>query len=286
MSARNNEERSGANPSATTPPPEMVSPTTAETSPLEFSTPTEFVDLPSKGRFYSSDHPLHGVESIEIRYMTAKDEDILTSKSLLKKGIAIDRLLQNIIIDKKVKVTDLLIGDKNALVVAARITGYGAEYLTKVNCPACLEVQQHQFDLEEHALTDGGTSAVAEDVGNGVWEVICPRSNVAVGLRLLTGRDEKSLMATEQMRKKNNLPDAAATSNLKLIIATVNGNAEVQTIAKFINAMPAQDARFLRNTYDDLMPNIDLTQHFECQNCGFDMDMEVPFTTDFFWPKQ
>jgi hypothetical protein len=286
MSTRNNEERSGARAAADAPPSQMVSSQQTETNTLDFSTPTEFVDLPSQGKFYPSDHPLHGKDSLEIRYMTAKDEDILTSKSLLKKGLAIDRLLQNIIVDKTVRISDLLIGDKNALVVAARVTGYGADYVTKVTCPSCLDLQDHQFNLEDHILTDGGITSGATATDNGIWEVVCPKSNVAVGLRLLTGRDEKLLMQTEQLRKKQNLPESQATSNLRLIIASVNGSAEAATITKFINVMPAQDARFVRKAYDDLMPNIDLTQHFECQSCGFDMDMEVPFTTDFFWPKQ
>ena len=95
-----------------------------ETRPsLDFSTPTELVDLPSKGRFYPEGHPLHNAETIEIKFMTAKDEDIITSRTLLKKGIVIDRLLQSVIVNKSINVQDLLIGDKNAIVVATRITG-------------------------------------------------------------------------------------------------------------------------------------------------------------------
>ena len=106
MTTRNNEDRIG--------PQTIDSEPTAALNPLEFVAPTELVDIPSKGLLYPADHPLHGKEEIEIRYMTAKEEDILTSKTLLKKGVAIDRFLQNIIVDKNIKVNDLLIGDKNA----------------------------------------------------------------------------------------------------------------------------------------------------------------------------
>ena len=110
---------------------------TAPTTPaapasLSYVTPTEFVELPSRGKFYSTDHPLHGKEVIEMRYMTAKDEDILTSPALLKNGIAINRLIENLIVDKNIAIDSLLVGDKNAIILAARISGYGEQYNVKV----------------------------------------------------------------------------------------------------------------------------------------------------------
>ena len=126
---RDNSKRVGA---AAQPAPE-------QTQTLDFSTPTELVDLPSKGRFYPEGHPLHGQETVEIKFMTAKDEDILTSPSLLKKGIAIDRLIQNVILNKNINVSTLLSGDKSAIMIASRINGFGAEYKTKVVCPSCEE---------------------------------------------------------------------------------------------------------------------------------------------------
>ena len=116
---------------------------------LDFATPTEFVELPSKGRFYPEGHSLYQQETIEIKYMTAKDEDILTSPTLLKKGMAVDRFLQNVILDKRIKVSSLLSGDKNAILVASRINGFGHEYTTKVTCPACAAVSENAFDLSE-----------------------------------------------------------------------------------------------------------------------------------------
>jgi hypothetical protein len=107
--------------------------------PLSFSIPTEFVDLPSGGKFYGPDHPCHGRDSVEMRFMTAKEEDILTSRTLIKKGIVIDRLLQSMVVEKHLNIDDLLIGDKNALVIAARISGFGEEYDTRVSCASCGE---------------------------------------------------------------------------------------------------------------------------------------------------
>ena len=288
MSVRNNEERSGARKAAAPPPSQMTSPDvpTNTSDKLNFTTPTEFVDLPSIGKYYPDDHPLHNAESVEIRYMTAKDEDILTSKSFLKKGIAIDRFLQNIIVDPAVKVDQLLIGDKNALIVAARITGYGSDYKTKVQCPACATVQEYEFSLDSPEASPGGESMDATPTPQNTWLVDCPKSTATVELRLLTGADEKKLMAMQQMKKRNKLPEAGATDQLRLIIKSVNGSEEQKTINGFINSMPAIDSRYVRGVYDQIMPNVDLTQHFECSECSFDMKMEVPFTTDFFWPKR
>ena len=285
--SRNNEARTGAPPAADTPPEQLVSTTAEESpSPMQFTTPTEFVDLPSRGRFYPEGSSLHGKESVEIRYMTAKDEDTLTSKSLLKKGLAIDRLLQNILVDKSIRLGDMLVGDKNALVVAARISGYGNEYKTKVTCPACTTVQEYDFDLDDQEIKEGGISTNATATDNGTWVIDCPKSGVKVEVRLMTGADEKWLATTQANRKKNKLPESVATDQLKLMIKSVNGDEKQASINKFINSMPAQDARFVRTTYEELAPDIDLTQHFDCQECGFDMNMEVPFTTDFFWPKR
>ena len=299
MSIRNNEDRTGERlETAASAPPPMPG-AGSEASPsmtLDFTCPTEFVDLPSRGRFYPEGHPLYGRESVEIRFMTAKDEDILTSKSLLKKGVAIDRFLQNIIVDKSIKLSDMFIGDKNALVVAARVTGYGANYATKTTCPACGNTQEYQFNLEEKKIKEGGldtvklhTPALVEDIeetSDNTWVVECPRSKVKVELRLLTGAHEKFLLKSQAMKKKQKLPEAGLTDQLRQTIVSVNGDTKPGNINRFIDVMPAMDSRFLRGIYENLMPKVDLTQHFECQSCDFEQDMEVPFTTDFFWPKR
>lgn len=303
MAIRNNEDRTGERKITAADPTAAIAAASEdfqEAPPtggsLDFSCPTEFVEIPSCGRFYPKEHPLHGQEHIEIRFMTAKDEDILTSKSLLKKGVAIDRFLQNIIVDKRIKVADLLIGDKNALVVASRITGYGADYNTKVTCPACATSQDYSFDLETSAISQGGLEALAENsqetadkvvqTEDNTWVVECPKSKVKVELQLLNGHHEKFLAKAAAMKKKQKLPEASLTDQLRQTIVSVNGSTEKININKFIDVMPALDSRFLRSVYDRLMPNVDLKQHFECHSCGFEQEMEVPFTTDFFWPKR
>ena len=132
--SRNKDRVGGTKRRDTSPPPQVTQP--ADGGGFAFVVPTEFVELPSGGRFYADGHPLHGVESIEIRQMTAKEEDILTSRTLLKKGVALDRVIKNIIVDGRVDPDSLLVGDRNAIIVSMRVSGYGNDYTTKVACPA------------------------------------------------------------------------------------------------------------------------------------------------------
>ena len=145
--------------------------------PLSFVAPTEFVELPSKGN-YPEGHPC-GEEVLEIRFMTAKEEDILSSQTLLKKGIAIERMLDSLIIDKKVKAQDLLIGDRNALIIAARISGYGANYKTQINCPSCGDRNHMDFDLNKKEIHESKTNIVLslEKLENGNFSCRMPYSN-------------------------------------------------------------------------------------------------------------
>ena len=151
MTIRNNEDRVGAPIQDSAPVEQMME----KNDTFSFVTPTEFVELPTRGKYYPEGHLLHNQETVEIRYMTAKDEDILTSQTLLRKGIAIERLLQNVIVDKNIKTDDLYVGDKNAIIMATRITGYGSEYDVRVTCPACGDNEKHSFNLDDVSINYG-----------------------------------------------------------------------------------------------------------------------------------
>lgn len=286
MSQRNNLERAlGANPVN----PDQGSPATETTSATTFSfvTPTDFVDLPSKGRFYGEGHPLHNTETIEIRHMTAKEEDILTSESLLKRGIAVDRLLQSVITDKTIKIQDLLVGDKNAVIMATRITGFGPIYDTAVRCPSCSETNEHSFDLEE--LTLDTNEETPENVtllpnGNFQLELEIGPNTFTVEMRLLTGADEDKWTARKTKKKKLKLPESPITDQLKMIIVGVNEFTEGNMIDQFINVLPTTASRRIRAVYEQMMPDVDMTQDFTCENCSYEGRVGVPLGVDFFWP--
>jgi hypothetical protein len=284
--ARKNEDRTGA-PSTAAEAPSFIE----SQDKLSFSVPTEIVDLPSKGEFYSEGHPLHGKDTVEIKYMTAKEEDILTSESLLRKGVAIDRMLQNLILDKAVNINDLLVGDKNALLVAARITGYGEEYDTTVTCPACLKTQEYTFDLgacEPKPLMKSEQLTGLEGVsynGDGSYSIDLARSGATVKVRLLTGADEKLLEQGKANKKKHKLPDTNLTDLLKAVIVSVNNSSSRDDVNTFVDSMPARDSRLIRKIYPLLTPNIDMSQDFTCSSCGHAQALEVPVTANFFWPE-
>ena len=285
MSVRNNEERLMAKMPDASPPIPSAQEQGPQSSTFSFVVPTEFVELPSKGRYYAEGHPLHNEEIIEVKHMTAKEEDLLTSKSLLKKGLAINRVLQSVIVDQNINVDSLLVGDKNAILIATRIFAYGAEYQTNVSCPSCGANTQHSFNLEELEPRQGELVEGVEEKG-GNFVIHLPKTKVDVEVRLLNGQDERFLANAMNMKRKHNLPDSTLTDQLRLFIVSVNEYSDPQSITTFIEGMPASDSRFLRTTYEKLVPNIDMTQNFICNNCDYDAEMEVPLSAGFFWPKQ
>ena len=250
---------------------------------LAFLNPTHFVDLPSKGKFYPEGHPLHNKDTVEIRFMTAKEEDILTSKSLLKKGIAIDRMLESVLVDKNIKLDDLLIGDKNALIVGARITGYGSEYETKVQCPACGAHVRHSFDLDNVKTTFPCEEVEAQLKETKTFKTKLPLTKFEVEMRLLKGSDERVISNISEQKKASKLEESTMSDQLRLLIVSINGVSDKQILEKFIDMCPAGDAKHIRKIYADNVPNVDMTQKFSCRSCDAEMDMEVPFTVDFFW---
>ena len=276
-------------PAATTAAVGMGTPGAADAAPVfNWSVPTEFVELPSKGMFYPQGHPLHNQATVEIRYMTAKEEDILTSRSLLKEGVALDRMLQSILVDKTINIDSLLVGDKNAMLVAARRTGYGSEYETNVTCPSCGTTDEHSFDISEPPCNDFLEEARSLGIAvreDGMVQIELPMSKVTVTCRLMTSADETRLTKELERKAKRKMSSGMTTDSFRAYLVAVNGDESPFTIESFLQAMPARDARHLRTMYSSIVPNINLEQTYDCPNCGYEADMEVPLGIDFFWPK-
>lgn len=279
---RNNEERllTGQHkPTPTEDAPVMA-------NPMDFVTPTQIVELPSRGR-YPEGHPLHNQESIEIRYMTAKDEDILSSKSLLKKGIAIDRLIKNIIKDPSIDPSSLYIGDRNAIMINARASAYGADYKTTVQCPACGTTQKFLFDLNDHEMYYADNIPENEIKSNDdcTFEITLPLSKIVAKIRPLTGRDEAYLIKKEIEKRKKSI-DSVITDQMKLCVINFNGYEDEKTINYVCENMTATDARVLREVFRVISPDVKMEQNFVCKNCEHEEVINVPFGTDFFWPDR
>lgn len=256
---------------------------------LAFAAPTLFVELPSKGRFYKQGSPLCGKETLEIKFMTAKEEDILTSKALIKKGVVLDRLIESILIDKNIDTTELLIGDRNAILVDARITGFGSKYTTNVTCPSCGTTAKFSFLLDENKKVQEGTipehlAGKVKHLGDKLFAITLPVSDVTVNIRLMNGNDEKSILNISEANKNSTI-DNSNTQQLKLLIESAEGETDKKKIAQFIDIMPMKDSKFLKEAYKAVTPNVDLTQIYSCKACEFSADMEVPFNMEFFWSK-
>lgn len=276
---RNNQDRLGLEqPTDNLQPNTDVPPTPSQ---MQFIVPTELVELPSKGLFYDEGHPLYDRKTVEIRHMTTKEEDILINQSFLKNGTAIDRLLQSVLVEPKMKVRDMLVGDKNAITIACRIHGYGSEYETKFACPSCDHVQTYVFDLEEIQNNDYESHLEEFDaeVDYDHQRIILPipRTKTKLELRLL-----KDDTLNKKAKKKNS---GLITTQYAKMIYSVNGNSDRQYVKSYIASMSALDSRYLRAAYSKIVPGVDLSCSFECEECDHNGVVEVPLNAEFFWPK-
>jgi hypothetical protein len=265
-----------------------VVPAPVQSHGVTFTVPTEIVHLSTGGQFYPENSSLHGKESIEIKYMTAKEEDILTSPSLLKEGKTIDRLLESVMVDKTINVEDFLVADRNALLVACRVTGFGSKMPTNISCTHCGGLNEVEFDLTEMEtetlLEDGSSLGVAREGPFYSFEL--PISKVHITIRPLFVSDEKYLEKLQVQQDKLNLPQTRLTDSLRQIIVSVNGDVNESTKNNFIDVMPAQDSRHIRNIYKLVVPSYVGRKNMTCLHCQRESEVEVPFNTDFFWPGQ
>lgn len=248
-----------------------------------FEIPVESVPLPSKGLVYDADSPLSNRETIDIRSMTAREEDILTSRALIKKGTVITNLLQSCIVDKRIDVQRMLSGDRNAVMVALRITGYGSEYTAEVECPSCSDKSKHSFDLTSLPIKD--LTINPSESGANVFEFQLPVTKKSVRFKFLTGADEEEILLIQERKKKTgSLADSLVTTRLQYSLVAVDGKTDKNTIASFIRSMPARDSMELRRYIDKHEPGIDMKGFIDCNACGESSEVRMPLGASFFWP--
>jgi len=243
----------------------------------EYKFPTEMVDLPSKGYFYFEGHPLSSGK-VEVKYMTAKEEDILTSQNLIKQGTVIDKLLESLIIDKSIKIDDMLVGDKNAIMVAARILGYGKKY-------------EFEYDGVEQSVDLSKLEPIDLDFtkftkGQNEFSFDLPNSKRTITIKLLSGNDEKNISTEIEARKKINKDvSSELTTRLKQMILSVDGTTEKSYINNFVeNEFLSRDSFALREYLVDITPDVDMSVKITNSN-GKEVEVAVPITVRFFWPS-
>jgi len=239
---------------------------------MEFKLPTETVTLPSKGLFYSKDNPLSSGE-VEIKYMTAKEEDILTNANYIQDGTVLDKLMKSLIVSK-INYNDLLIGDKNAIMIASRILGYGKDY------KFTYQGEEHIVDLS--TLENKEIDPSIFTPGDNIFNFTLPTTNVEITFKLLTHGDETKIsQEIKSLKKINSKVTADLTTRLKYTIQSVDGSNEPKDIRNFIdNYLLAQDARALRNYINEIQPDVDLTFFHE----RTEKRHTIPIGLNFFWP--
>ena len=240
---------------------------------MSFTLPTEIVELPSKGLIYPESNPLSSGQ-VEIKYMTAKEEDILSNQSYIQKGIVIDKLLQSVIVTK-INYDDLIIGDKNAIMVSARVLGYGKDYkFTWAGEDVTIDLSEIDAKPLDESLF---TSRVNE------FEYILPFSKTPITFKILTHGDENKIaQELESLKKihKDNTPELS--TRLKYIITSVDGERDKKVVREFVdNFLLARDAKSLRSHILEIQPDIDLS-FFPPRS---ENRRSIPITLNFFWPQ-
>jgi hypothetical protein len=240
----------------------------------KFKFPTEMVDLPSKGLLYPEGHPL-SKGKIEMKYMTAREEDILTNQNYIKQGIVIDKLLQSLIVTK-FDFDDLLIGDKNAIMIAARVLGYGKDYTFNY------VGEEITVDLSELATIDLDETTLEKGVNS--FNYVLPHSGTKITFKLLSGKDEKAI--EEELKglkkiNKNSSPDLS--TRLKYQILSVEGDEDKKTIRDFVdNYFLARDSSSFRSYLKTINPDVKMVFNHLTDNG--EEEVSIPLQVQFFWP--
>ena len=236
--------------------------------------PSEVVDLPSQGKLYSEESLLAS-GTIEMKYMTAKEEDILTNQNFIERGVVIDKLLQALIVDKKIDYNELLVGDKNALLIAARILGYGKDYEFDY------AGQKEAIDLS--LLENKPLHKDIEKATENSFNFTLPTTGVVITFKLLNHGDEQRIDGEVKGLKKINKDSSAELSTrLKHMILAVDGDGEKKNVRSFVdNQFLARDSRAFRNYLRDFQPDVDMKIYPEN---GPEGGMDVPIGVNFLWP--
>lgn len=249
----------------------------------KFDFPVEYIDIPSEGYFYPLSSPLSSGR-IQLKHMTAREEDILTNQNLIKKGVVLDELLKAIIVTPNVKLDDIVVGDKNAILVAARRLAYGDKYSAKITCPKCGEENEVEINLADVKFKDFDFTKYTK--GENAFNFELPISKKNITYKLLTHKDENDIDAElKGLSKISKTNSPEMTTRLKYTVIAIDGNNDRVLIKKFVDNMLAKDSISFRKHIRQNTPDMDMTFDFTCTACGHNERMALPLGVDFFWPS-
>ena len=245
--------------------------------------PTETIPLPTKGWFYPETHPLASGE-IELKQMTAKEEDILANQELIRKGKVLDKLMESVIINKSIRTDDILVPDQNAIFIAMRRFAYGDDYNVSITCPRCStdnkvkinlsELSYKPFNFEEHPR------------GQNSFSFKFPTAGVMITYKLLTQLDEQSIEAElAQIKKISKENTAEVTTRMKYVLTSIDGNPDRASIRKFVEEkLTAKDNLALRRHMREHNPDVDRSFDFKCSECNLERRLDMPIGASFLFP--
>lgn len=243
----------------------------------EVKFPTEVVDLPSNGLLYPKDSPLSSGK-IEIKYMTAREEDILTSANLIKKGIVVEKLIEALVVDKSIDVNSLLVGDKNAVLIASRILAYGKDYDVEVDGqPITVDLTKlKDKTLDESIVTNGANE----------FEFELPATKRKITFKLLTSADESEIdKEIEGYKKIGDGIGYETTTRLKHQILSIDGDNKKTSINSFVdNEFLSRDSIAFREYALSITPDVDMSSTY-IDSDGNEKEFTVPMTVSFLWPS-
>lgn len=270
--------RAGAAPLADGPP-------ATDPGELGYVPPVSTVRLPSAGLAYPPEHPLHAAETVDIKAMTAKEEDILSSPALMKKGTMFSTLIRSCLTNKRVDPDTLLVGDRNAILLAIRVAAYGPGYKVKLVCPSCAEEVEHEFDMSRLPIVPLDTATQTAQFTN-EFSLELPTMRRRCTYKHMTGVDNAEMERTAERQKKARGPGAQEEGVSLRLLTQVTGIEDIaaERLSGVVRNMPARDSRLLRQAMDEGMPGVDLEQKFVCPACNAESTVEVPFGVEFFWP--
>lgn len=253
---------------------------------------SEPVSLPSRGIYYHPTNPLFEQESIELKYPTTKEQDILLNKSYIAKQIAIDKVLESVIGNPAINLKKMLLGDKNALAYQTRINMHGQNFSPKFVCPFCLEkAPSTEIDLE--ASKDYKIPKTAEELaekgitlknleGYITFLYTSKVSKVQIEFALATGETEDNIRRLSKNQEKNKLPEATISNQLKCLVTSVNGVRGIEVL-QFVERLPSIDVTQFMDMYNFVSPDVSFKHDFTCSSCGFEDRIAVPIDVNFFW---
>ncbi len=248
----------------------------------KYDYPTEVITLPSEGKVYPESNPL-SKGTIEIKYMTAKEEEILASQNLIKKGIVLDKLFESIIVDKTINPSDIIVGDKNAIMLATRILAYGPSYEVEVYNSRD-EKETVKIDLSKVQTKEIDTSVLRRD---NRYNFRTP-SGYDLVIKLLSHGDEQKIDEEIKALSKFNKSGVSAelTTRYRFIIVEVDGKSDTKSIVDFINnKFVTRDTRALREFIKTFQPDVVMEYEYEDPESGEKEVRPIPMGVGFFYPS-